>query len=205
MVMIQPNGTVVTLVAGDAQTVEDLITGLDRRRLRNVDTVSLRPGSSEQGSGHTPDARDVTRRLLASHATYIVNDADPLEHVAAAWVEFFESRSTMGTLEVEVEHAIDQLESGTVVMPDYYLVLDPEALEGTWRHWWMGVLPAQSPNRVLPVEASVARVDRVLSRLPSARAWPRPSRWLRRLDRTVPERAGLETSMRTDDEERGVA
>lgn len=192
--MVQPNGTVITLVAGDAQTVEDLLEKLERRHLHNVDAVSLR----------SEDARDAAPRLLSSHATYIVSDADPLEHVAAAWVEFFDSRSTLGTLEIEVERAVEQLESGAVVMPDYYLLLDPEGLEGTWRHWWLGVLPAQSRNRVLPTAASVDRVNRLLSRLPSGRAWPRPARWLRTLERTVPDRAGLESGSMSGTDRDGV-
>ena len=44
------------------------------------------------------------RILAASFALpYVVHDADPLEHVAAAWVELYEERATLGTLELEVE------------------------------------------------------------------------------------------------------
>lgn len=179
--MAHPNGTVVTLVSEDATRVVDVLRRLRGGGLRNVDAVSLRAA----------DAGEVTARLVSSHATYIVDDADPLEHVASAWVEFFDDRATIGTLEAEVDHAVDELESGRAVMPDYYLVLDPESLAGTWRHWWLGVLPHLSPSHVVPTPASVGRVGRLLSRLPTGRTWPKPGAWLRSLEHTVPDQTGL--------------
>ena len=38
-----------------------------------------------------------------------MHDADPLEHVAAAWVELYEERATLGTLEIEVETLLGAL------------------------------------------------------------------------------------------------
>ncbi|ROQ40675.1 hypothetical protein EDF46_0034 [Frondihabitans sp. PhB188] len=42
-----------------------------------------------------------TKRISASNAPYVVHDADPLGHVAHAWVEFYDDRSTAGALELE--------------------------------------------------------------------------------------------------------
>lgn len=179
--MAHPYGTVVTLVSTDASSVADVLRRLQGGGLRNVDAISLR----------SADDQAVTQRLVSSHATYIVDDADPLEHVASAWVEFFDDRATIGTLQTEVDHAVDQLSSGRAVMPDYYLLLDPESLAGTWRHWWLGVLPHLSPSRVVPTPASVSRIGRLLSRLPTGRTWPDPDGWLRKLEHTVPDQTGL--------------
>lgn len=124
---------------------------------------------------------------------YVVRDADPLEHVASAWVEFFDDRASLGTLELEVETALGALASGDTVMPDYYLVLSPEQLEGTWVHWWMGVLAQAAPTRVLPASPERGQVRRMLRRLPTGRPWPDPERWLPGLPFAVPDRVGLQS------------
>lgn len=123
---------------------------------------------------------------------YVVRDADPLEHVASAWVEFFDDRATLGTLELEVETALDALASGRAVMPDYYLVLEPEQLAGTWLHWWLGVLATAAPTRVLPASGEHGAVRRMLRKLPTGRPWPDPDAWLPGLPFAVPDRVGLD-------------
>lgn len=133
----------------------------------------------------------VAAHLVASiPLPYVVHDADPLEHVAAAWVELFEERATLGSLEVEVEMLLEQFAAGEAVMPDYYVVAGPEAIAGTWRHWWLGALAHHAPSRVLPVEASGAALRARLRSLPASRPWPDPA-WMRRVAFDIPDRVGL--------------
>jgi hypothetical protein len=136
---------------------------------------------------------DSARALVAqSHAAYVVHDADPLAGLATAWTGFFDRTDTPGTLEVAVETTLAALHRGSVQLPDYYLVLDPESLPETRKHWWLGVLAGASPSRVIPAKPSAAAVADVLSRLPSGRWWPDPpDEWLRGLGRAVPDRVGV--------------
>lgn len=130
--------------------------------------------------------------IAQSHAAYVVHDADPLADLATAWTEYFDGADTPGTLEVAVETALASLRSGTVLLPDYYIVLDPESLAPTRKHWWLGVLAGVSPSRVIPAAARAGAVRDVLSRLPSGRWWPDPpDEWLRGLPRAVPDLVGL--------------
>lgn len=174
------SGTVVAIV-GD-QSAEAL-AALDG--MRGVEVLAL------QGS----DPALATRRIAASATPWVVHDADPLEHVAAAWVELFEARATLETLEIEVETALSLFEVGSAVMPDYYIVLEPEDAPDTWRHWWCGALGHRAPQRVLTAPAPSAPRDaalrRMLGTLPSSRPWPEPASWLPRLPFEIPDRVGL--------------
>lgn len=173
-------GTIVAVV-GDAS--EDVLATLDG--LRGVETLSLRDSEPALAA----------RRIAAAGTPWVVHDADPLEHVAAAWVELYEERATLGTLEVEVENALAQFGSGSALMPDYYIVLEPEDAPGTWRHWWCGALGHRAPRRVLPAHAPAAPGDatvrRMLTSLPFSRPWPDPSSWLPGLPFDIPDRVGL--------------
>ncbi|WP_374314603.1 hypothetical protein [Microbacterium sp.] len=170
-----PRSTVVALVGADS---DELMSGLSR--LPAVAAMALRES----------DPAEVTRAVAAASRPYVVHDADPLEHVAAAWVELYEEKATLGTLEVEVETLLGLFDSGDVVMPDYYVVAGPETIEGTWRHWWLGALALRAPSRVLPVEASESAVRARLRALPASRPWPEPD-WLRRVHFDIPDRVGL--------------
>ena len=150
-----PRSTVVALVGADS---DSLLSGLSD--VPALVALSLRE----------TDPAVAARRLTAVSTPYVVHDADPLEHVAAAWVELFEERSTLGTLEVEVDALLALFDAGVAVMPDYYLVAGPELIEGTWRHWWLGALAHRAPSRVLPVEASGAAL------LPGCAHSPHPGR-----------------------------
>ena len=108
-------GTIVAIV-GDQS--EDALANLDG--IRGVEVLAL------QGS----EPALAARRIAAAGTPWIVHDADPLEHVAAAWVELFEERSTLGALEFEVETALAMFEDGSALMPDYYIVLEPEGAPG---------------------------------------------------------------------------
>jgi hypothetical protein len=173
-----PRSTVVALVGTDADALLSGLAGVPA-----VTALSLRAS--------TPI--DATRALAAASrpdVPYVVHDADPLEHVAAAWVELFEERATLGTLELEVETLLDLFEAGDAVMPDYYVVASPETVEGTWRHWWLGALAQRAPARVLPIEATTAALRARLRTLPQSRAWPDPQ-WLRHVQFDIPDRVGL--------------
>lgn len=170
-----PRATVVALVGSDS---EPLLSGL-------ADVPAVRALSLREAE---PAA--ATRAVASADCPYVVHDADPLEHVAAAWVELYEEKATLGTLEVEVETLLGLFAAGDAVMPDYYVVVGPESIEGTWRHWWLGALAHRAPSRVLPVEASGAALRARLRALPSSRPWPDPA-WLRRVHFDIPDRVGL--------------
>jgi hypothetical protein len=139
-----------------------------------------------------PDDEAARELVAQSHTAYVVHDADPLAGLATAWTGFFDGNDTPGTLEVAVEATLSALRRGSVVLPDYYVVLDPQSLPPTEKHWWLGVLAGASPSRVIPAAASAAAVAGVLSRLPSGRWWPEPpDEWLRGLTRAVPDRVGV--------------
>lgn len=170
-----PSSTVVALVGADS---DELLGGL--ARFPAIAALPLREA----------DPAAATRAVAAASRPYVVHDADPLEHVAAAWVELFEEKTTLGTLEIEVETLLGLFAAGEAVMPDYYVVAGPESIEGTWRHWWLGALAVRAPSRVLPVEASDSAVRARLRTLPASRPWPDPD-WLRRVQFEIPDRVGL--------------
>lgn len=136
---------------------------------------------------------EVTASLAwASAATYVVHDADPLAGVADAWAGFFDGTEPVGGLEAAIETTLAELDAERLVLPDYYIVLEPDDLPPTRRHWWLGVLAGAAPARVVPAPASASAVAEVLGRLAAGRWWPADvARWLRELPRTVPDRAGL--------------
>ncbi|MDQ0381643.1 hypothetical protein [Amycolatopsis thermophila] len=170
--MARPNSTVVVLAGPGA---DEVLAGLDG--LANV-----RVTRSGEPAG----------LVGQSHAAYVVHDRDPLAAVAAAWAGFFDRQAEPGALEVAIEAAVADLRRGTTLLPDYYLVLDPESLPETGKHWWLGVLAGAAPSRVVPVAPDVAAVREALSRLPSGRWWPDDvPAWLRGLVRVVPDQAGL--------------
>jgi len=136
------------------------------------------------------DDDEVARWTRGASTPYLVHDRDPLEHVAAAWVEFFDDQSTLGALELEIDRAVEALTRGEAAIPDYYLVVNPESLPPTWRHWWLGVVAQAAPTRVIPRGDDDSGV-RLLRRLPTGRAWPDPASWLGGVTAAVPDRVGL--------------
>ena len=112
-------------------------------------------------------------------------------HVAAAWVEFFDDQSTYGVLELEIERALDAAVRHDFSVPDYYVVIHPEVLPVTWKHWWLGVLSSASPSRVIPWPSADDSLAELLRRLPTARAWPEVDAWLPKVRGAIPDRVGL--------------
>ena len=170
--MARPNSTVVVLAGAESGKV---LAGLDG--LANVRVA--RTGDPAALVGQT-------------HAAYAVHDHDPLAGVAEAWAAFFDRQAPPGTLEVAIEGVVTELRRGATLLPDYYVVLDPESLPATGKHWWLGVLAGAAPSRVVPAAPTVPAVREALSRLPSGRWWPDDvETWLRGLVRVVPDLAGL--------------
>lgn len=180
-------GTIVAIIGAGS---DDALATLES--LPGVETLAL------QGTDPTLAAR----RIASAGTPWVVHDADPLAHVASAWVELFEERATLGTLELEVETALAQFAAGDALMPDYYIVLDPESAENTWRHWWCGALGHRAPRRVLPSRAPTTPNDssirRLLTTLPASRPWPEPKSWLPGLPFDIPDRVGLRDQHVTD-------
>lgn len=185
---IGATGTIVAVVGAESAGALATLEGIP-----GVETLSLRDF----------DPATAARRISACSTPWIVHDADPLEHVAAAWVELYEERATLGTLEVEVETALAHFDEGTALMPDYYIVLDPDAADDTWRHWWCGALGYRAPRRVLPAASPSTPRDtamrRLLTALPASRPWPEPTSWLPGLAFEIPDRVGLRDRARDED------
>jgi hypothetical protein len=169
----KPNSTEIVLVGTvDAEVLSEL------DRLANV-----------RASAIDHEAGDSARALVSrSHTPYVVHDSDPLAALGSAWVGFFDESVPAGTLEVAIQSALGAFQRGEAVMPDYYLVLAPDALTVTERSWWFGALAGISPSRVVPSGQTAAEVGLTISRLPFGRWWPEPaSEWIRRIDRAVPD------------------
>lgn len=139
------------------------------------------------------DASDaeVARWSAATDRPFVVHDRDPLGHVAAAWVEFFDDQSSYGVLELEIERAVAAADHQAMSVPDYYVVLHPESMPTTWKHWWLGVLADAAPTRVIPWPDADDSLARLLRSLPTGRAWPRVDTWLPGVTGQVPDRVGL--------------
>ena len=100
-------------------------------------------------------------------------------------------QSTFGVLELEIDRAMEAAERHAMSVPDYYVVLHPETLPITWKHWWLGVLASESPTRVIPWPTGDDSLARLLRHLPTGRAWPDVESWLPRVVGAVPDRVGL--------------
>lgn len=168
----------MVVVAGER--AGEVVAGLDA--LHNVRAIA-------RGERSPAEVSEAAGR---STATYVVHDADPLGAVGDAWAGFFEGTEPVGGLEVAIETALAALRTDRVVLPDYYVVLDPGDMPVTRRHWWLGVLASTAPTRVVPSHASAAAVADTLGRLSSGRWWPDDLEgWLRTLPKVVPDQAGL--------------
>ncbi|HET8780674.1 MAG TPA: hypothetical protein VFM66_11415 [Agromyces sp.] len=174
--MEAPASTTLVVVGDEATSAIHALEGF-----ANVRAASFGGASDDE----------VTRWSATSDAPYVVHDRDPLGHVAAAWVEFFDDQSTYGVLELEIERALEAAERHAISVPDYYVVLQPEELPTTWKHWWLGVLASESPARVIPWPHGDESLARLLRRLPTGRAWPDVESWLPGVVGAVPDRVGL--------------
>jgi hypothetical protein len=132
----------------------------------------------------------------AVHTPYFVHDADPLAAVADEWVRRFDAQGAVGALEVVIADTLARWRVGSIELPDYYLLLDPARWGPTRRHWYLGVLHAAAPARVVPVAGADDALDR-LARLPTGRWWPDLDELLAGIEHVVPDRVGLDPAMST--------
>lgn len=135
-------------------------------------------------------AAEAWRRAQAAHVPYLVHDADPLAAVADAWARRFDEEGPGGELEVATHEALARWRARSVDLPDYYVVLDPDALGVTRRHWYLGFLHRAAPVRVVPAAGAPEAVAAALTRLPAGRWWPPLDRLLDGVERVVPDRVG---------------
>jgi hypothetical protein len=173
------NTTVVAVVAPEDEKPLDAVRGA------NVRTIETEP-----------DAPALDRAMAAyqtaqrTRAPYLLHDADPLAAVADAWARRFEGTGPAGELEVAVSETLARWRARSLDLPDYYLVVDPEALSPTLRHWYLGVLGSAAPARVVAGQPSTPVADQ-LGTLRSGPWWPELDRLLDGIDEVVPDQAGL--------------
>jgi hypothetical protein len=120
---------------------------------------------------------------------YLVHDADPLGWVADAWSRRFDENGAVGELEVAVSETLARWRARSLDLPDYYVMVDPDALTPTRRHWYLGVLGAAAPLRVVVSRPSESLVDHLVGLRPG-RWWPDLDRLLSGIERVVPDQAG---------------
>jgi hypothetical protein len=172
--------TVVALVGASARACLDALA-----RAANVATA--RPDAAAPPLERAVAAWEAATR---THTPYLLHDADPLETVADAWMRRFDAErpGPAGELEVSIAETLRRWRARAIELPDYYLVLDPETLEETRRHFYLGVLHRAAPNRVVPVVGTPEQVGAQLGGLRSGRWWPEVDRLLDGIDRVVPDR-----------------
>jgi hypothetical protein len=157
------------------------LAALDAIHASNVRVV--RPDASAAPLERAVMACSEARRTGAS---YCLHDADPLASVAQAWAGRFDREAVAGELELAVAATVTRWRARSLELPDYYLVIDAEAVPPTMRHWYLGLLHSAAPARV--VTASPAKpVIGYLATLPSGRWWPPLDELLRGIDRVVPD------------------
>jgi hypothetical protein len=178
--VLRVNTTVVAVVAPESVEPDPL----DGVRGANVRVVRPEPGAP--ALDRAVAAWDEARR---TGSPFLVHDADPLAWVATAWAERFDGTGVAGDLEVAVAETQARWRARSLDLPDYYLVVEPEALPPVIRHWYLGVLNANSPARVVTGGRDTPVVDQ-LARLRAGRWWPDLDRILAGIDRIVPDLAG---------------
>lgn len=171
--------TVVTVVGEGAR---ECVVHLGR----GANVAPLVPDPDKPPLDRAMDAWDAARH---THTPYFVNDADPLHATASAWVRRFDEEGPIGELEVVVSDTLARWRAGSIELPDYYLVLGAQTWAPTRRHFYLGVLHAAAPTRVVPV-ATADEATAALPRLTAGRWWPDLDTLLDGIDRVVPDRAG---------------
>jgi hypothetical protein len=172
--------TVVVLVGIETRAVLRMLEGA-----ANVRVVEL-----EEGAPPLDRAVAATSEAAGAHIPYLVHDADPLALVADTWVRYFDGAGPVGELEVAVSETHARARTGAVELPDYYLVLDPERLDATRRHFWLGLVHRDAPVRVVPVDPAPARVLTALATLAPGRWWSPLDELLAGIEREVPDQIG---------------
>ena len=176
--MLAAQTTVVAVVAPEGATPLARVKASNVRVLRDGGT-----GTPVERAVH------VCEQARKTTVPYLVHDADPLGWVAEAWVRRFDEQGVAGDLEVAVSETLARWRARSLDLPDYYVVVDPESLTPTRRHWYLGVLATAAPLRVVVSGPSEPVVDH-LGDLRPGPWWPELDRLLAGVDRVVPDQAG---------------
>jgi hypothetical protein len=150
------------------------------------DAVNVAPATVADTDDVLDRAVQAWSEATRVHTPYFVHDADPLAAVVDAWVRRTDEQGPVGELEVAVAATLARWRVGSIELPDYYLVLEAEALPPTRRHWYLGVLHRAAPARVVPV-ANAGEAAHALPRLGAGRWWPDVDELLTGVDRVAPE------------------
>jgi hypothetical protein len=137
-------------------------------------------------------AVEAARSAAGTHLPYFVHDADPLAPLAEAWGRRFDVEAAggpapPGELEVARSEILQRWRAGSLDLPDFYLLLDADALPPLRRHWYLGVLGGATPRRVVLAGPSLAVT---LRRLPAGRWWPPLDELVADVERAVPDQVG---------------
>jgi hypothetical protein len=178
--MQRANTTVVVLVGpGAAATLRTIEEAANVRVLHLDDEAS-----------QLDRAVAATGQAAGAHIPYLVHDADPLALVADAWARYFDGAGPIGELEVAVSDTLARERAGALELPDYYLVVDPERLDATRRHFWLGLLHRDASARVVPVDPRPASVLAALGTLTPGPWWSPMGEILAGIEREVPDLVG---------------
>ncbi|HWC38803.1 MAG TPA: hypothetical protein VG476_09755 [Acidimicrobiales bacterium] len=175
--MQRARSTVIVLVGDDDRVVARL------REAPNVAVIQVdpdRPGLDR--------AVESWRAAQASAAPFVVSDVDPLARVAESWVRYFDEQAPVGELEVAVADTLARWRTGSIELPDYYVVIDPETWAPTRRHWFLGFLADAARVRVVPAAGDAMAT---IAGLPTGPWWPELDRLLDGIERAVPDRTRL--------------
>ncbi|MDQ4069656.1 MAG: hypothetical protein M3203_09355 [Actinomycetota bacterium] len=155
-------------------------------RVRAANVRVLVSGEEAPAFERATRAWEEARRTAAP---YLVHDADPLGWVVEAWTRLFDGNGAVGELEVAVSETLARWRARSLDLPDYFLLVEPEQLPETKRHWFLGVLGSAAPRRVVAGRPSSPLVDH-LPELRPGPWWPALDRLLAGIDRVVPDQAG---------------
>lgn len=169
--LMRRNPSTVVILAG--QPSEGLLGAVSR----SMNVAAIRP---EDGEGIEP-ATAALRRAAGISSPYVLVAADPLTAVAAEWEAMWEiTAGPRGSeaFELRAGEALAAWRANQFELPDYYLVLAPEAAADE-RHpsFYLGPLRAVRPHRVAVVATAepaeqAAGVLTALSSLRHGRWWP---------------------------------
>jgi hypothetical protein len=175
-----------------ASTTVVVLVGLDTTAgLRALEgAANVRVVDLEHDAPTLDRAFTAASEAAGAHIPYLVHDADPLAMVADAWVRYFDGAGPVGELEVAVSETLARSRTGALELPDYYLVLDPERLDATRRHFWLGLVRRDAPVRVVPVDPDPARVLTALATLGPGRWWSPLDELLAGIERALPDQVG---------------
>jgi hypothetical protein len=121
------------------QRLSTTVIALAGQRARSV-LEALGPATNISTALPDPDQPPLERAVAAwaaaggTRSLFLLHDADPLAAVADAWVRRFDEQGPVGELEVAVQETLQRWRSRALELPDYYLMLDPDAGGGPPRH-----------------------------------------------------------------------